>query len=340
MNKLSPRTIWNAEEKELSRLLDDGTFLREAKRIHFYAPSFMYYRASGFCPSEMNFPTVSVTGRKCALRCRHCGGTVLDTMYPAETPEKLGEVCRELKKKGAQGLLLSGGCDLNGSVSLERFGEAIKKIRRELGLTVFVHSGIVSPDTARMLQEAGVDAVLIDVIGSDETIREICHLETTVDSYERSLRALKDADLTFVPHVIVGLHYGKLMGELNALEIVSRYDPAALVIIAFMPITGTAMEKVQPPRPIDIARVVATARTMLWNVPLTLGCMRPKGRHRAETDVLALKAGVDAVAFPSEECVEFARKNGWEAKFSSFCCSQIFHDAQPNAISDGSPRLP
>jgi uncharacterized radical SAM superfamily protein len=34
--------------------------------------------------------------------------------------------------------------------------------------------------------------------------------------------------------------------------------------------------------------------------------MRPKGKHRAETDTLAIKAGVDAIAFPAEEAIEYA----------------------------------
>jgi uncharacterized radical SAM superfamily protein len=82
--------------------------------------------------------------------------------------------------------------------------------------------------------------------------------------------------------VIVGLHYGKLKGEFRALKMISKYKPAALVVIAFMPIRNTQMEKVAPPEPIEIARVIAAARVMLPQTPLVLGCMRPKGRHRAK----------------------------------------------------------
>jgi len=129
-----------------------------------------------------------------------------------------------------------------------------------------------------------------------------------------------------VPHVIVGLHHGKLKGELHALEMISKYKPSALAIIAFMPIHGTEMEKVEPPKPIDIARVTATARAMFPETPLVLGCMRPKGRHRVETDVLAIKAGVNAIAFPTEEAITFAQQHGYKIVFSSFCCSRIYAD--------------
>jgi uncharacterized radical SAM superfamily protein len=105
---------------------------------------------------------------------------------------------------------------------------------------------------------------------------------------------------------------------------ISQYEPSALVVIAFMPIHGTAMATIEPPKPMDIAKVIATARLMFPKTPLALGCMRPKGKHRAETDVLALKAGVDAMAFPSEEAIRFARSQGYSEFFSSFCCSQIY----------------
>jgi len=55
--------------------------------------------------------------------------------------------------------------------------------------------------------------------------------------------------------------------------------------------------------------------------------MRPKGAIRGETDVLALKAGVDAVAFPSEEAVKYAETKGFTISFSSYCCAQMYIDA-------------
>jgi hypothetical protein len=255
-------------------------------------------------------------------------------MYPANTPEKLLNLCLQLKRDGALGCLISGGCLPTGSVPVENFIHAIEKVKRKLGLTVFAHTGIINLDTAKKLREAGVDAALIDVIGSDDTIREIYNLNMTVKDYENSLRALLRSGITFVPHVTVGLHYGKLKGELQALKMISGYDPSALVIIAFMPIHGTKMATVDPPAPIDITRVIAVARLKFPKTPLVLGCMRPKGEHRIETDILAIKAGVDAIAFPAEEAVKFAESHRYKIGFSSFCCSQIYMDIKNLGNSD------
>jgi len=326
MAQLSPETVWNTTTQELLNLLDTDTLTPKPKKTSFYAPSFMHYRTSRYCSKPNQFPTVSVTGKGCAVNCKHCGGKILETMYPAKTPEALFEFCSKLKRNGALGCLVSGGCLPNGSVPLTQFISVLKKIKRDLGLSVIVHTGIVDAATAEALKNAGVDAALIDVIGSNETIKNIYNLNVTVEDYSNSLKALHEARLNVVPHVIVGLQNGKLQGELHALKLIARYKPSALVVIAFMPIRGTAMALVEPPQPMDIARVAAVARLMFPEMPLALGCMRPKGKHRAETDVLCLKAGVDAVAFPSEEAIAYAENQGYALSFSSYCCSQIYMD--------------
>ncbi len=326
MAQLSPETVWHMKETELLKILNKGLHLSQRKKIYFYAPSFIYYKTNYYSSSPRDFPTISVTGKGCALKCKHCGGKVLETMYPATTPERLFELCAQLKRDGALGCLISGGCLPDGSVPIGKFVDAIGRVKRELGLTVFVHTGIINFDMAEELKKAGVDSALIDIIGSDETIREIYNLNIRVEDYETSLKALHNAGIAFVPHIIVGLHYGKLKGELKALEMISRAKPSALVIIAFMPIHKTEMATVDPPKPVDIAKVILVARLMFPQTPLVLGCMRPKGKHRVETDVLAIKAGVNAIAFPTEEAIKFAEKQGYETAFSSLCCSQIYAD--------------
>jgi len=326
MTRLCPEDIWHANDSELKSILDGGLTAGREKKIRFYAPSFMYYRTDYFHSSGTEFPTISVTGHDCSLHCRHCDGKVLETMIPAETPEKLYDQCRQLKTSGVVGCLISGGCMPDGSVPLAKFAGTLAKVKKDLGMTIIVHTGIVDTSTAKSLRQAGVDAALIDVIGSDETIGQLYNLAAKVDDYDKSMRSLQESGIAFVPHVIVGLHYGKLKGEMQALQLISRYEPSALVVIAFMPIRGTSMEEVDPPEPLDVARVLGTARLMFPSTPLALGCMRPQGRHRAETDVLAVKSGVDAIAFPAEEAIMFAEQEGYEVSFSPVCCSQIYRD--------------
>jgi len=324
-------SLLRADDKELEEALATAqsiSWKNFGKKIKFYAPSFIYYKTNYFCSSPEAFPSISVTGSSCALKCKHCGGKVLNTMFPATTPSDLINLCAELKRKGAVGCLISGGCLPDGSVPLDKFVDGIAEVKRNMGLTLVVHTGVIDFSTARRLKEAGVDAALIDIIGSDETIREIYQLNVKVEDYDRSLRALHKSGISFVPHVLVGLHYGKLKGEFQALKMISKYSPSAVIIIALMPIHGTPMENVSSPKPKDIVRVLATARLMMPRTPIVLGCMRPKGEHKVRTDTLAVNAGVNAIAFPAEEAVQLAESLGLEVTFSSLCCSQIFGDVE------------
>jgi hypothetical protein len=297
-----------------------------SRRICFYAPSFAYKKTRYYHSSPTAFPSISITGKQCALKCKHCAAKVLHTMHPATTPRKLIELCTELKQKGAIGCLISGGCTPNGSVPFQKFVDSIAQIKRDLHLTVVVHTGFINYSLAKKLKQAEVDAALIDIIGANETIQEIYQLKATVEDYDKSLKALQKAEVPFVPHVLVGLHYGIIKGELKALETISKYSPSALIIIVFMPIQNTEMEKVTPPTPEDVAKVLVTARLMFPQTPIALGCMRPKGSHRKKTDVFAVKAGVNAIAFPTEEAIQIAKSMGYETTFSSLCCSQVYSD--------------
>ena len=327
----------HANDKEFRNALTTArsiSWKNFGKRIRFYAPSFTHYETSYFSSVSDAFPTISITGFFCALKCKHCGGKVLNTMISAPTPEELVNVCVSLKEKGAFGCLISGGCLPDGSIPFNKFIDAIAKIKRDTGLTVIVHTGVIDLSTARKLRKAGIDAALIDVIGSGETIREIYQLNVKVDDYRSSLEALHKVGIPTVPHVLVGLHYGKIKGEFQALKIISEYAPSAVIIIALMPIHDTPMENVNPPTPEDIAKVLMTARLMMPKTPIVLGCMRPKGEHRIRTDALAVEAGVNAIAFPTEEAIHLAESMGLEIAFSSLCCSQVFDDIKKEASAE------
>lgn len=327
--------LLDVNEKELETMIAKAqsiSWQNFGKKIRFYAPSFIYYKTDYYCSSPSAFPSISVTGSSCALKCKHCDGRVLNMMFPALSPKELVSLCTRLKKEGAIGCLISGGCLLDGSVPLDRFIDAIAEVKRNLDLTVVVHTGVISRAMADKLKEAEVDAALIDIIGSDETIKEVYQLNMKVDDYDKSLALLDKVGIPFVPHVLVGLHYGKLKGEFQALQMISKYQPSAVIVIALMPINGTPMENVKPPTPEDIAKVLLSARLMLPKTPLVLGCMRPKGEHRVKIDTFAVKIGVNAIAFPAKEAVKLVNSMDLETVFSSLCCSQIFEDIQRSSF--------
>lgn len=245
-------------------------------------------------------------------------------MIPAELPSDLTELLQELRRRNAEGCLISGGCTLRGTVPLEPFLGAISEVKKDFGLKVVVHTGIVNKDLAIGLAKAEIDAALIDVIGSNETIREIYRLNRRIEDYDASLSALEAEGVPVVPHVLVGLHYGRPKGEFMALRIISRHRPAAVIVVGFTPFSGTPMRLCPSASPYDIASVIVEARRLMPQVPLALGCARPKGNARKEIDCLAVQAGVNAIAYPDPKAISLANKIGLEHSFSGLCCSQVY----------------
>ena len=92
--------------------------------------------------------------------------------------------------------------------------------------------------------------------------------------------------------------------------------------------TSTPMQGTEPSSPEDIARVTLASRLLMPETPLLLGCARPAGMHKIETDIWAIKAGVDGIAFPSEDACEFAEELGLDIKFHQECCSLLWQEAQ------------
>jgi len=110
-------------------------------------------------------------------------------------------------------------------------------------------------------------------------------------------------------------------GEFDAVDLVSRHTVSSIIFIVFTPLKGTPMANMSPPSPGDVATVFTYARKKLPSLFQSLGCVRPLHRHREETDILALKAGVNGIVYPTREAIMFARRNGLDTEFLPLCCS-------------------
>ncbi len=294
--------------------------------IYFYSPGVIRF-ASSFndAKSLLKFPAISITGRKCYLNCEHCKGKLLERMIPAETPQKLFKICLKIKEANGEGCLISGGSSKDGHVPLINFIPTIKKVKK-LGLKIVVHTGLIDQNLAEALASIDVDGVMIDIIGSNETINKVYHLNSTIESFENSLSLLESNTIPSIPHIVVGLHFGKLKGEKEALKMVARHRIAALVIVSLMPLEGTRMEDVAPPSPIKVAKVILAARFLMPNIPLLLGCASPRGLYKIYLDAFSIKAGVNGIAYPSDEAYGLANKLKLKVKTFNECCSLLWKE--------------
>ncbi|TET80271.1 radical SAM protein [candidate division TA06 bacterium] len=307
------------DSKNTTELLEQARRIswdRFGKKITFYLPGM--FTIDG---KTGRYPALSITGSSCALNCDHCGARILETMINVSSPEQLIEECETLAKNGALGCLVSGGSNTDGRLPWDVFAPAIREVKEKTGLFISVHTGLLDGERAHMLKEAGIDQALIDVVGDQETFSKIYHIDDGFWRIEETLAALKDAGIETIPHIVVGLNYGEISGEYNALELVSRYGPACLVMVVFMPIAGTKMESVSPPSAEEVAELIAAARLSMPNTHISLGCARPRSKYSERLEELAVDAGVNRMALWSEKALDRARRYGLDIQFAKTCCS-------------------
>jgi len=312
---LSPEVSLSSEDRRLFDAAFKTARAHHGREFTFYLPGMIRYgKERGL------YPAVSITGDRCSLQCEHCRGKLLEPMLKAEDPVLLGEICKRLAENGAKGILLTGGSDLKGRLPWKQFGKAIREIKDNTDLFISAHTGFIDPCTARFLKQAGVTQGLMDVMGDAETATRIYHL-SGLKKVRGSLEAIKNSGLELIPHIVAGLYYGQLRAENAALETISRYRPKALVIVVLTPLKGTPLFHVSPPSPIEIGRLIAAARLMMPDVPISLGCERPRNRDGWLMEKLALRAGANRMAVWSDSAIREARNLDLNARFQATCCS-------------------
>lgn len=258
---------------------------------------------------DKKFPALSVTGRECVQQCKYCKGRFLKGMIPVK-PENLIPIAEKLQSQGAEGFLLSGGCDGRGRVEIMPFLDAIKRIKNETDLKINIHTGFLKRPEAVELMAAGVDSFSVDIVQDRNVIKNCLNLDVPPDMYEETLEALEGA-MKIVPHVCIGLQSAE--GEMESLKVISKFKVSSIVVLGLIPARG--MKSNAERMPPFIAEAVKTG------IPVTVGCMRPRGN--TSLDIECIKAGASAIAVPNSKTIEILKEEGWTIIKKSECCSLL-----------------
>ena len=291
--------------------------------IRFSTPTFKDFRSDELDGCGKNsFPAFSITAGGCALLCDHCQARILEPMIPATSPDMLDRKVRDLVLlQDLQGLLLAGGSNRRNEIAYERYYPVVEGLKRDFPyLKIAIHSALLDERRARLMESAGVDTAMMDVIGAQETIEQVYHLDRPVADFEATLAALCSTSMEVVPHIVAGLHYGRLLGETNALDICSRHRIHALVLVVIMPFYAKA-GTFGTPDAAAVGRLFLEARRRIADRQVLLGCARPAGMHKRITDAYAVMAGLDGIAFPADGAVAVAEAIGRPMEQQHACCS-------------------
>ncbi len=321
-----PHNLEQAYTSDIQQEMDIAFALRRTHfpdEITFHAPGLRRYKTAEYTNhNHRSFVSISLTGAECALACDHCNMSILKSMAPLpKFGGSLFEMCSELAKQGAGGVLISGGSNKKGRVPLLKHIPDLIRARRELDLTIRVHPGIPDEETVAGLAQVGIDGAMMDIIGDNDTIRDVYHLaDTTTEHYEQALALLDRYNVPSIPHIILGLHYGQMRGEQKALEIIARHHHKAVVLVILMPLTDAPMAHVTPPPVEEIMKFFVHTRMTLPQSLVMLGCARPVGPTKLQTDRAAVDAGFNGIAYPAEGIITYAQQHGLRPKLINACC--------------------
>ena len=106
-----------AEKIFIQNKIDNQELLSAASKYH---NKFFNKQIKFFYPGE-KFVSISLTDQFCELDCLHCNKTYLKQMLSISKYNSLIDLALELEKKGIKGLLISGGCDKEGRVPIQKY---------------------------------------------------------------------------------------------------------------------------------------------------------------------------------------------------------------------------
>ncbi|MFN3412185.1 MAG: hypothetical protein ACK4YF_08505 [Exilispira sp.] len=263
--------------------------------------------------STQSVASISVTGNFCELSCKHCNKKYLKSMIDIKDKEFLNYF------KDKNTALISGGSLKNGSVPFYNHLDLIKKIK-ENNILLNGHTGYIPED--KFDQTFIFNSLSIDICGSDKILKEIYNLNLSLKEYQENILKLNEFLINsqknvyfdkieyfnkpaIVPHITIGIYYGKYSFEEEAIDFLKKIKPGKLVLNVLIPTKNTAFEKISE---IDIKRVLQVfnyAKNQLPDSLIYLGCMRPFGLFREELDFLLFEKKIDGIVNPSKKFMKF-----------------------------------
>ncbi len=263
------------------------------------------------------FPSISITGPRCWLQCRYCMARYLRQMEHADTPERLYWYARQVSKMGGRGILISGGYNVDGKLPFKPFLPSIKRIKKDLGLIISIHPGLVDREEAEQLRDAGVDIVDYELILDEMVIRHVLGLKKTPDDFIKSFEHLLNQGPSYVaPHLLVGANYGVVSWEYKAVDLLTSFKPYMIVFLSLIPTKHTPMEKVSPAPPNSFIGLIRYAREKYPSWIISVGCMRPR-EYKVRVDPIIIdKELADRIVLPRREYII-----EYDLEVVNACCS-------------------
>lgn len=251
--------------------------------------------------SELQLCTLlSIKTGGCSEDCAYCAQSArYQTGVDAQrlmTTEDVLPAAQEARSNGSTRFCM--GAAWKGVKSGDpRFEQVLDTIREvgKLGMEVCVTLGKIGDREAEQLREAGVTAYNHNIDTSPEHYPNIVGTHT-FDDRIKTIQSVQRAGMAVCCGGILGLGESET-DRLRMLEVLCAFDPPpeSVPINCLMPMPGTPLEDAPPVDPLDLARLIATARIALPGAKIRLSAGRAQLTDEAQA--LCFYAGANSVFF-------------------------------------------
>lgn len=249
-------------------------------------------------PKQVQLCTLlSIKTGACPEDCSYCPQSArYNTEVERESLLPLGpvlEAARAARSNGSTRFCMGAAWrEIRDNRDFERVLEMVQGVAAE-GLEVCCTLGMLNASQAERLAEAGLTAYNHNLDTGPEYYDQV----VTTRSYEdrlRTLQAVRSAGVTVCSGGILGM--GEAIGDrLGMLAVLASLDPhpESVPINALVPVEGTPLGNAPPLDPLELVRMIATARVVLPKSRVRLSAGRTAMSD--ETQTLCFLAGANSI---------------------------------------------
>ena len=282
-----PRHNWTREEAEALFALPFNELIFRAQITH----------RQWFDPNEVQKSTLlSIKTGGCPEDCGYCSQSAkFETGIKATKLMEVDTVlegARRAKASGASRYCMGAAWRSPKDRDIDAIVEMIKGVR-EMGMETCMTLGMLTPEQAGRLKEAGLDYYNHNVDTSEEFYGEIITTRNFEDRIE-TIRHVQDAGINVCAGGILGM--GEQVGD-HASMLVTLANlnpqPQSVPINMLIPIAGTPLGEAEAVDPLDFVSCIAVARIMMPKSVVRLSAGREWMSD--ETQALCFLAGANSI---------------------------------------------
>lgn len=320
------RHDWQLAEVRALFALPFADLIYHAQRVH----------RANFDPNEVQISTLlSIKTGACPEDCSYCSQSIrFKTGLQNEPLMDVAEVlerARAAKANGATRFCMGAAYRSPKPKQLAQIAEMVKGVRA-LGLETCATLGMLTPQQARELKEAGLDYYNHNLDTSESHYREIITTRTYQDRLN-TLAAVRDAGLKVCCGGILGMGETQLDRAqlLHTLATLPQH-PESVPINQLMQIPGTPLHGAEKVEGVEFVRTIAVARLLMPRAYVRLSAGR--SAMSEEMQALCFLAGANSIFYGDKL---LTTENPDENHDAMLFAKLGLKAQQPSAPSEASP---